>query len=213
MQISPAQSKRERPEDGVRQGSAAYLSQWVVAPRDLRVGVDVLQVPREGFALQGFPQRFPGRHIAVIHLHNTWNRFIKRNRGSKSGCHKGRHHQLANSLPPGPSCWHCYTTAIYQHWATPSAKWNPWYKCLFFFSDDLPVQIGGATEFLHYFIPSNIHLKIEYQSPIAQNPRISDWITMNPSSLFKKGDVAVSYRDTGRKKTTSITLHWMGNGP
>lgn len=108
-------SKQEGKTWGWSEASAAYLSQWVVAPRDLRVGVDVLQVPREGFALQGFPQRFPGRHIAVIHLHNTWNHFIKRNRGSKSSCHKGRHHQLANSLPSGPTCWHCYITDIYQH--------------------------------------------------------------------------------------------------
>lgn len=50
----------------------SYLPKWVVSAWNLRVGVDVLQVPWEGFTLQWFSQSLPWRNIAIINPNHTW---------------------------------------------------------------------------------------------------------------------------------------------
>lgn len=52
-------------------GESSYFTKWVVSPGDLGVGVDVLQVPGEGFALQGLAQGFAGRDVPVVHPHHA----------------------------------------------------------------------------------------------------------------------------------------------
>ena len=48
-----------------------YLSEGVVSPGDLGVGVDVLQVPGEGLALQGLAEGLAGRDVTVVHTHHA----------------------------------------------------------------------------------------------------------------------------------------------
>jgi len=50
----------------------SYLPEWVISAWNLRIRVDVLQVPWEGFTLQSFPQGLPRWNIPIIHPNHTW---------------------------------------------------------------------------------------------------------------------------------------------
>lgn len=52
-------------------GESSYFTKGVVSSRDLGVGINVLQIPGEGFAVQGVAEAFAGGNVAVVHPHYT----------------------------------------------------------------------------------------------------------------------------------------------
>lgn len=52
-------------------GESSYFTKGVVSSRDLGVGINVLQIPGEGFAVQGVAEAFAGGNVSVVHPHYT----------------------------------------------------------------------------------------------------------------------------------------------
>lgn len=52
-------------------GESSYFTKGVVSSRDLGVGINVLQIPGEGFAVQGVAEAFAGGNVPVVHPHDT----------------------------------------------------------------------------------------------------------------------------------------------
>lgn len=66
--ISPASTQVQTQREI---GESSYFTKGVVSPWDLRVGINVLQIPGEGFAVQGVAEAFAGGNVPVVHPHYT----------------------------------------------------------------------------------------------------------------------------------------------